>query len=158
MKKADARARSAVAEANRRRAEEQGAHHCAMVRELVLAGGMKGVKMGDLAARLSFSETTVRKHLMRMRAAGVVERTHEGGQSCRWGPPGIFALFAGERERARQSTRERSAKRRRAQATAEAAEEWAEQPVLRVIVRACDAPRLRPAGPASVFLLGGLAA
>ena len=155
MKKADAKARRSVAEANRKRGEEQGAHHCAMVRELVLASGMQGVKMGDLAARLSFSETTVRKHLMRMRAQGIVERTHEGGQSCRWGAPGIFALFAGERERARQSTRERNQKRRLAQAAASAAEEWAERPVLRVIVRACDAPPLRPAGPASVW---GLAA
>jgi predicted ArsR family transcriptional regulator len=126
-----------------------------MVRELVLASGMQGVKMGDLAERLGFSDTTVRKYLMKMRAAGVVERTHEGGQSCRWGPPGIFALFAGERERARQSTRERNAKRRQALATAEAAEEWAEQTPLRVMVRARDAPRLRPAGPASVW---GLAA
>jgi predicted ArsR family transcriptional regulator len=155
MKKADAKARLTVAESNRRRAEEQAAHHCQMVRELVLASGMNGVKMGELAARLSFSETTVRKYLMRMRADGIVERTHEGGQSCRWGSPGIYAAFAGERERARQATRERNRKRRLAQADASAAEEWAERPALRVIVRACDAPPLRPAGPASVW---GLAA
>lgn len=155
MKKADAKAHRAVAESNRRRAEEQSAHHCQMVRELVLASGMKGVQMRDLTSRTGFSDTTIRKYLMKMRAAKIVERTHEGGQSCRWGAPGIHAAFAGERERARQATRERNLLRKRTEAEASAADEWAERPVLRVIVRACDAPPLRPAGPASVW---GLAA
>jgi hypothetical protein len=149
MKKADAVAHRSVAESNRRRAEEQNQHNRAMVREVVLKSGLQGVQMADLVARLHFNETTIRKHLMRMRADGVVDRSAECGQACRWGAPGIYEAFA--ERRALRAKKKRGGWQRLKAAEALGAYDWASRPIVRVLVSANDAPPLGKPGPASVW-------
>jgi hypothetical protein len=153
MKRQDTYCHSAVAESNRRRAEEQSQLHRTMVREVVLASGLQGVQMADMVARLHFSESTIRKYLMEMYAAGIIERTHNGGQSCRWGAPGIYDAFAERRALASRSTAKRNGWQRQKDAEAVAAYDWANRPIVRALVKASEVPPLRPAGPASVWQL-----
>jgi predicted ArsR family transcriptional regulator len=122
-----------------------------MVREVVLASGMAGIAMSEIESRLCLSNTAIRKHLMRLRAAGVVERTHDGGQACRWGPPGIYDAFADQRARAARKPRKLSGWERLQKE--QEADEWADKPAVRVIVRAADAIPLGKVGPNSVWQL-----
>lgn len=151
MKHRDTYCHSAVAESNRRRAEEQSQLHRTMVREVVLSSGLQGVQMADMVARLHFSESTIRKHLMWLHDAEVIERTHKGGQSCRWGAPGIYDAFAERREL--RSKKPRNGWQRQKESEAVAAFDWAERPIVRTLVSAAEAQPLRPAGPASVWAL-----
>lgn len=142
--------RALIAELARKRIQEQTGVNEQMVRELVLASGAEGIAIDDLCRRSALSENTARKYLMRLRAAGIVERVGDGGRAgeqCRWGLPGTQAAHKSAIDKERKA-RKRYAVRVAEQAEAET---WADRLVLRVIVKANEVPPMGKPGLASVW-------
>lgn len=119
---------------------EQARANKQCVLEIVLAAGYRGISSGDVAKATGWRIETVGKWLRTLERGLRIERSHRTGQSTKWGPPGIWAHYQEERERAH---RERQPK---------ALHPEPEDVVIHRIVQATSAlPVLRPRGPRSVW-------
>lgn len=121
-----------------------------IVYELIAAAGPDGARMMDLMNKTGMKETTIKNYMLTLRDQGKIEKSVPTGSGTRWGLPGIAARYA-EQWEANTYERERSRMRRQRVRSAEKKPELGDE-FSQVIVSANDAPTLRPAGPASVWV------
>jgi hypothetical protein len=120
-----------------------------MVLQAVLYAGLDGISCGELCARFCVPEGTLRKHLLRFRNEGKIEKNVPTGWTVRWGPVGIAAHHASAWER-----NQRHRARRKMRKEERLAVSFLSDEPIRVWVDAREVEPLRPAGPASVWALG----
>lgn len=121
-----------------------------MILELVLASGTDGVRISWLCDRMGMKVTTVSNHLQVLKSKGLIEKSVPTGSNTLWGAPGIEQKHA-DAWLARSDARARRREQRRLAKEAERQPE--RSGFTHSIVRAIDAPPLRPAGPPSVWAL-----
>ena len=117
----------------------------------MLESNPRGWPARVFAARLHLSMGRTLELLRQMRHAGAADVTHHGSGAL-WSTPArciVLRQLAADRQRKRNRARQKASELARQDAATMAA--WL-HPTQRVI-RAIDAPPLRPAGPVSVFRL-----
>lgn len=122
----------------------------AQLLDAVTRGPADGVGITDLCAMFRLSATTAGKYLRMLELHGKVEKSHPtGGHMCRWGLPGVAALWT---ERRAASAHHREAYRQR-MAELRAFEADGDKVVHR-IVSASEAEPMRKPCASSVWELG----
>lgn len=123
----------------------------AQIEKLLRKAGVGGIRLASLMSITGLANSTVGDHLRMLAAQGKAERSHNGGTACVWGPVGTWAHHQAHRDRTARNAERQAA----ARAAEKAGDDPFERPVVHRIVSASAAPRLRVAGPSSVW---GLAA
>lgn len=81
----------------------------------VLKAGFSGISISTLMALTGRSVTNTGGILRALYLDGLIERSHSGGNTCVWGPPGTWAHHAAARRKTeRTRTRQRELRAERA--------------------------------------------
>lgn len=123
------------------------------IKTFVLGAGFGGIRMAALMAATGAASTTVGDHLRALATANLIERSDTAGSSCAWGPPGTWAHHQKQRDRTAHERQLQRDRRARVAVDREAADEFADAPIVHRLVPAGLALPLAKRGPASAWEL-----
>lgn len=142
--------------ANQARAEDT-AWLTQMVLELCLEAGANGIKARTIAQRLGITFGVNRHALLRLEKQGLIERSRRKGNDLYWGPPGVAArrkeirdLEVAEYNKGRMMAKR---EQRALERSARVHQDVDMLPIRRLVVPACQAPKLVKPCAASVWEL-----